>query len=66
MGRTAERKPGPTKGRVNATPDKELLAWVKARTGPGKEFSSVTHAIERGWLILKEIEEGKWVRAKGK
>jgi hypothetical protein len=54
------------KKKVSVTPSPELLAWVMERVGDGKEFASVTHAVERGWAVLREIEEGKWVRGKGK
>lgn len=65
MGRSTSRSPAPKK-RINASPSGELLEWVLERTGPGKEFSTITHAVERGWTVLREIEEGKWVRAKAK
>lgn len=52
------------KKKVSVTPSPELLEWVMARVGDGKEFASVTHAVERGWALLREHDEGKWVRAK--
>lgn len=65
MGRSTARTPG-RKQRISVTPGPDLLEWVMARTGDGKEFHSLTHAVERGWAILREIEEGKWVKAKSK
>jgi hypothetical protein len=26
--------------------DPDLVAWLKARIGPGKDFHSLTHAVE--------------------
>lgn len=65
MGRSTARSPG-RKQRISVTPGPELLEWILERTGEGKEYHSLTHAVERGWAILREIEEGKWVKAKGK
>lgn len=33
-----------------------LHAWAMARVGPGKEFSTLTHALERGLATLAELE----------
>ncbi|MEA3199142.1 MAG: hypothetical protein QOE90_570 [Thermoplasmata archaeon] len=65
MGRSPARGEG-RKQRISVTPGPELLAWIMERTGEGKEFHSLTHAVERGWAILREIEEGKWVKADAK
>jgi hypothetical protein len=45
-----------TKAKVTITPSRELLEWVVARSGEGREFASITHAVERGWAILRERE----------
>lgn len=34
--------------------DPGLYAWVLARVGPGRRFSSVTHALECGIVALQE------------
>ena len=63
----APRAKAPSQGakrKISVTPDPALLEWTMARSGPGKQFASVTHAIERGLVLLKEHEEGKWVPAK--
>ena len=44
------------KAKVTITPSRELLAWVVERVGDGREFASITHAVERGWAILRERE----------
>lgn len=44
------------KAKVTITPSRELLAWVVDRVGDGREFASITHAVERGWAILRERE----------
>jgi len=63
MGRSMTSKSG-KKRKVSITPSPELLAWILARTGEGQQFASLTHAVERGWVLLREHEEGKWVHAK--
>ena len=63
MGRSIARKAG-AKKKVSITPSTELYEWIMERTGEGAQFATVTHAVERGWVLLKEHEEGKWVRAK--
>lgn len=65
MGRSVARKPG-AKRKITVTPGSELLDWVMERAGEGKQFATLTHAVERGWALLREHEEGKWVPAKGK
>jgi hypothetical protein len=52
------------KRKISVTPAPELAAWVIERSGAGKQFASFTHAVERGLVLLKEHEEGKWVPAK--
>lgn len=47
------------KRKLSVSPDPALLAWVMERTGPGKEYASITHAVERGWVLLREHEEGR-------
>lgn len=36
--------------------DPALYEWVHARAGPGRQFSSVTHALECGIVALQERE----------
>lgn len=55
MARAKQLKHG-QKAKVTITPSRELLAWVVARVGDGREFASITHAVERGWAILRERE----------
>lgn len=55
--------PGP-KRKISITPAPDLAAWVLERSGPGKQFASFTHAVERGLVLLKEHEEGKWQAGK--
>lgn len=55
--------PGP-KRKISITPAPDLAAWVHERSGPGKQFASFTHAVERGLVLLKEHEEGKWQPSK--
>lgn len=45
------------KVKVGVSIDPDLHAWAVARVGPGKEFSTLTHAIERGLALLAEREE---------
>ena len=63
MGRAITSKTG-KKRKVSITPSPELLAWILARTGEGQQFASLTHAVERGWVLLREHEEGKWIHAR--
>lgn len=39
--------------------DPDLFEWVEARVGGGKKFATVSHAVDRGFLLLKLEEEGK-------
>ncbi len=43
-----------SKSRVSVTVDPKLLAWVKARVGPGKPFGTVSHAFESGIVRLMQ------------
>lgn len=40
--------------KVGVSLDPLLHAWAIARVGPGKEFSTLTHALERGLALLAE------------
>jgi len=42
---------------ISVTMDPELLAWVRQRSGAGMQFSSVSHALERGIRALMELEK---------
>jgi len=44
------------------TIDPGLYQWVMEHVGAGKQFSSLSHACERGFALLREHEEGKWAR----
>jgi hypothetical protein len=50
------------KRKLSVSPNPDLLAWIEERTGDGKEFATLTHAVERGFAALRDIEEGKLVR----
>ena len=64
MGRsTSQEAP---KKKTTVTVDAALYEWAMARAGGGKEFASFSHAIERGLLLLREHENGRWVRAEPK
>lgn len=54
------------KHRLTASVSPALYQWVQERTGEGGPFASVSHAVERGFALLKEHEEGKWAPARGK
>lgn len=45
------------KVKVGVSLDRSLHAWAMARVGPGKKFSTLTHAIERGLALLIEEEQ---------
>jgi hypothetical protein len=51
---------------LSVTLDPGLYEWAKARTGAGKPFANMSHALERGIALLQEHEEGKWAPAKTK
>lgn len=51
---------------VSVTLDPALYEWAKERSGPGGQFASISHAVERGLALLREHEQGKWVPAKEK
>lgn len=38
---------GRPKVKIGISLDAELYAWIAERTGPGREFSSISHGIER-------------------
>lgn len=44
------------KVKVGVSLDPDLYAWVVERTGPGKQYSSITHALERGIATLRDEE----------
>lgn len=63
------RATGPTHGKkigTSVTIDPGLYQWVMEHVGAGKQFSSLSHACERGFALLREHEEGKWVRPEKK
>lgn len=64
MPRKAKPAKQGAKRKISITPAPELAEWVLDHSGPGKQFASFTHAVERGLVLLKEHEEGKWVPAK--
>jgi hypothetical protein len=39
--------------------DPELHAWLMARTGPGKQFKDLAHALDFAVATLKAAEERK-------
>lgn len=45
------------KTKVGIAVDPELMKWVEARTGPGRDFASVSHAFEKGirQLMMEEV-----------
>lgn len=52
--------PGREHGRkrsISVTIAPELMEWVEDRTGPGEQFSSVSHAFERGIACLQDRED---------
>lgn len=42
---------GQPKIKVGVTLDADLLGWIRARTGPGLQFSSISHGIERAIYV---------------
>jgi hypothetical protein len=44
---------------IAARIDRGLHEWIRKRTGPGKQFHNLTHAIERGIARLKADAEGE-------
>lgn len=46
------------KVKTSVTLDPELFNWVQSKI-KSKEFANLTHAVERGLLLLKEKIEGK-------
>ena len=55
MPRTRVKAPR-AKEKISVSLDADLYAWVVARTGAGKEFASVSHALERGLRTLQDLE----------
>jgi hypothetical protein len=55
-GRMGSEKP---KEKISISIDAELYDWVAKRTGPGKEFSSISHAMERGIASLQGSERSR-------
>lgn len=47
------------KEKLSITMDADLYDWIAARAGPGKEFSSISHAIERGVASLRDQESSR-------
>lgn len=45
------------KVKTSITLEPELFEWIQAKIKT-KEFSNLTHAIERGLILLKEKMEG--------
>ncbi|MGB0652923.1 MAG: hypothetical protein ACPGQL_06955 [Thermoplasmatota archaeon] len=56
MGRSRVPASGKKKS-ISITPDPKFLAWVEERSGPGKQFATITHAIEFAIAQLIEAEE---------
>lgn len=54
----APSSPSGPKEKKSVSIDRDLLRWVDGRVGPGKEFSSLSHAVERGLALLRD-REGK-------
>ena len=44
--------------KTSITLERELFEWIQSRIKT-KEFSNLTHAVERGLILLKEKLEGK-------
>lgn len=42
------------KVKIGISLDADMYDWIAARTGPGREFASVSHAIERAVALLQE------------
>jgi hypothetical protein len=49
--RVAPTKP---KEKISVTIDQELYAWAVEHTGVGKEFASISHAVERSLWTLRD------------
>jgi Arc/MetJ-type ribon-helix-helix transcriptional regulator len=52
-------RPHGKKIRSTVTISPDLYAWVEARTGSGREFGSISHAVERGLAALRREVEKK-------
>jgi hypothetical protein len=62
MPRKAAERPVP-KTKLSVTPATELVEWALVRKGAGRQFASMTHAVESGLRLLREHEEGFWVES---
>lgn len=51
----ARRRVG--KRAVSVTVDRDLLEWVEEHVGVGLDFASISHAVERGLVCLKDQME---------
>ena len=51
-------EPKRRKIKTSITLERELYEWIQSRVKT-KEFSNLTHAVERGLILLKEKLEGK-------
>jgi Arc/MetJ-type ribon-helix-helix transcriptional regulator len=40
--------------RVSVTLSPEIYEWAAKRVGPGADFASLSHAIERALVLLRE------------
>ena len=50
------RVPGTgSKIKLSITLDPTLFQWIEERTGPGKEFANVSHALERSIAITRMV-----------
>lgn len=51
------RKPSSPYGRkvkIHVTIDPTLHAWIRKNIGPGKDFTSLSHAVERAVALLRQ------------
>lgn len=47
-------RPGRPKVKIGVSLDAELYEWVLQRIGPGGEFASVSHALERALAVYQQ------------
>jgi Arc/MetJ-type ribon-helix-helix transcriptional regulator len=45
--------------RASVTLDPDLYKWAMDRTGSGKDFASLSHAVNRGISALRDREKTK-------
>lgn len=57
MPRKATASAHGAKIRASITMDPSLYVWITARTGAGKEFASLSHAIERAVALMKDAKK---------